>query len=103
MVAKNRRRNAAGSSHLWSARKSAIDDLISTIQTLAPPPSGHQIPPPAEASGISLTLANPSERKKPNVPRATDSAVCDWRRSVTTSSRWRIEAHGEENGTSRRT
>src|SRR3954469_5761174 len=80
--AKNSRSQwARYSGHFWSARKSSSDDLISTIQISPRSFSATRSARRPEGSDSSLTQAKPSERSSRAVPRATASAVSDWRRS----------------------
>src|SRR5262245_1743428 len=69
------------SCHFWSARRSSTDDLISTIQISPRSLSATRSARRPEGSGNSATQAKPSERNSRAVPRATASAVSDWRRS----------------------
>jgi hypothetical protein len=62
---------------LLSARRSASDDLISTIQMSPRSFSATRSARRPDGSGNSLTVENPSDRNSRDVPRATASAVSD--------------------------
>src|SRR6185437_7359621 len=80
--AKNSRSQwARYSCHFWSARRSSIEDLISTIQISPRSFSATRSARRPDGSGNSLTQENPSERNSRAVPRAIASAVSDCRRS----------------------
>src|SRR5258708_4790635 len=63
--------------HFWSARKSSIDDLISTIQISPRSFNAARSARRPEGSGNSLMQENPSDRNSRAVPRAIASAVSD--------------------------
>ena len=80
--AKNSRSQCARySCHLWSARKSSTEDLISTIQISPRSFRATRSARRPDGNGNSLTQENPSDRSNREVPRAIASAVSDWRRS----------------------
>src|SRR4029079_6452861 len=69
----------------WSARKSAIEDLISTIQISPPGSSATRSARRPDGSGSSLTTQRPYACRSRAVPRATADAVSDWRPSTGSS------------------
>jgi hypothetical protein len=66
---------------LASARKSAAEDLISTIKIVASIASATMSARRPVSSGNSVTVEKSSRRNSRRVPRATKSAVPDWRPS----------------------
>jgi hypothetical protein len=66
---------------LASARKSATEDLISTIKIVASIASATMSARRPVSSGNSVTVEKLSRRNNRLVPRATKSAVPDWRPS----------------------
>jgi hypothetical protein len=66
---------------LVSARKSATEDLISTIKIVPSVAKATISARRPDSSGNSVTLEKSSRRNSRLVPRATNSAVSDWRPS----------------------
>src|SRR6185437_1786284 len=78
---KRRSQWARYSSHLWSARKSSTEDLISMIQISPRSLSATRSARRPDGKGNSLMHENASERKSRVVARATARAVSDCLRS----------------------